>query len=454
MNGRGEVKGTKGLKKAFRKITKFGRIIALMAAAGLFAAALSLLKSACFEYAAARADIVLTYPEIAKSENPDGSRFTYYDLISGENIAAAIEIMRKKGKYENFAAADLRGCFDIQSCLEDSAGESVAAERSEGNDFSYVANDEYRLTFVQPCGIGKDYSRDFLHALIEVSREKIAGELGGINGFKELTRVDGVENCDYSEKLRVYRTKIRAVISCLDYLHEREPNFAAPGGATLKDIEGKYSFLVTNRLDGISDFIETSGISKDVKTASNKLKVNIETNALRLNKHSDRSAINSFAMTNYDQTFTENLINVIQNEKYGLYQARPKTAFDTAVMQKHTEDENIAEYSAKISKYNKELEAFANVARSPEERERLKARCEELIADFETEYESVSCLARGVVEEYYNEVNRGFITAEIERRRFSTIALFIKTGAAFALGAVFAFAAAIFIGKKMKRAEG
>ena len=106
-------------------------------------------KYAYVEYAVSRAHIILNYPEIAESKYPDGSRFTYYDLICDENLEDALEIMRNKGKYENFTVDDIRDNFYIYSYLNSSAGASVTTARSEGNDFSYVAN-EYRVTFIQP----------------------------------------------------------------------------------------------------------------------------------------------------------------------------------------------------------------------------------------------------------------------------------------------------------------
>ena len=126
-----KMKGVKNLKRVIYKgrATKFRGFILLMAVVGLISALGYFLYYAYNGYAAAKADVVLNYPEIAQSRRPDGSRFTYYDLISDENIAAALDIMNSNDKYKNFTVADLRNSFDISSYLENSAGDTVSSVR-------------------------------------------------------------------------------------------------------------------------------------------------------------------------------------------------------------------------------------------------------------------------------------------------------------------------------------
>lgn len=447
---------SKSLKKLFYigKTTKFKKLVSLMIVVGILFSGLYFCKYAYNEHAASRAEIVLTFPQIAQSEYPDGSRFTYYDFISSRNIEAALDMMQADGKYENFTVDDLQDRFYIYSYLDASASDSVSMARSEGNDFSYVAN-EYKITFIQPHDYksedlfnrfwGRDYSGDFLEALVEANRIRIAEELGGINSFKKLTEVSDAAGYDYSEELSIYRTKIDTIRSYLKYLKNQgaESVRDTQHGLTLGDIEGQYDFLVSNSLDGISDFVESSGISKDAGLAANKLNVNIENNTLKYNKYLDRAQINQYAMTNYDQTFTENLINVIQNDEHGLYQARPKTAFDTVVVQKHDADESIAEYGSKISQYNKELNIYNTVEKTPEEHARLISKCDELMEQFKKDYEELSATACEVVTEYYNTANVNFIEAKITNRELIDKGLIVKMGIVFLLGATVAFIAEI-----------
>lgn len=450
-----KIKKSRRLKKLsyIGKTTKFKKIISFMIVVGILCSGLYVCTFVYQEYAASRASIVLTFPQIAQSEYPDGSRFTYYDFISDQNLQAALDMMQAEGKYKNFTVDDLRDKFYIYSSMSSSARQSVSMARSEGNDFTYVAN-EYKITFIQPHDykkedvlerfIGPDYSSDFLNALIEVNRIRLAEELGGINSFENLTKVTDDANYDYSEELNVYRAKINAIRSYLKYLNKQDPDFIyTDGKLSLSDIEGQYDFLITNSLDGISNFVESSGISKDVELASNKLNVNIENNTLKYNKYLDRSQNNQYAMTNYDQTFTENLINVVQNDAYGLYQARPKTAFDTVVVQKHEADEGIVEYGAKISQYQNELDIYNTIEQTPEEHDRLINKCNKLMAQFKEDYQTLSENACKVVTAYFNDKNENFIVAKVATRKVLSRSLIMNTGIVFLLAAISAFAVAV-----------
>ncbi len=441
----------KTIKRVFYKsrATKFKKLIVFMLLLGFVASAAYFVKYAYLESAAARAHIVLNYPEIAASKYPDGSRFTYYDFVCDENLEEALHIMQERGKYLHFTVDDLRDCFFIYSYLDGSAVSSVSTARSEGNDFSYVAN-EYKITFIQPHEyknpnlfkkfFGKDYTEEFLEVLVSVNETKIAKELGGINGFKLLTALPSNADYDYSETVSVYETKINNIIAHLKQLEKKQPGFVSEKyDLTLSDLRGKYQFLISNSLDSINNFVESSGISKDISQASNKTNVNIEENTLKYNKAHSTVETNDFVMKNYDQTFTENLINVIQNEAYGLYQARPKTAFDTVSRQKHEANESVSEYGSKISIFQKELGIYQNVITTPAEHARLLAKCDSLIEAFKNDYLSLTTVSNKVVEEYYHSVNEGYLTAKITSKGLLSKNLIVRMGISFCLGMALAF---------------
>lgn len=462
------VKKVKRLKSAYYKgrLTEFRKLVSVMTVVGILFSAVYFCRYTYTEYAAARADIVLTYPEIAQSKYPDGSRFTYHEFISDENLKAALDMMKAEGKYVNFTVKDIKDKFFIYSYLENSAGDSVSSARSEGNDFSYVAN-EYKITFIQPHDyknkniirkfFTKDYSADFLKKLVEVNRNQISRKLGGSEGFIRLSQTSLQQGYDYNEEISIYRTKVDSIMAYLKFLKKTNADFVSKKhDLSLHDLEGRYRFLIENSLNGISDFIESSAITKDLTQTSNKLKVNIENNTLKCNQYMDKSSINNYAMINYDQTFTENLINVVQNEKYGLYQARPKTAFDTVVVNKHDADENIAQYTNKITKYNDELYNYTNVVQTPEEHTRLAAKCEKLMASLRNDYAELTELTREIVDECYITENESYLSAKVKHRKLLSKSLAVKLIIVFMLGAVLAFVCFVFLstvrsGRKIKK---
>ena len=449
--------GKNSIKRIFYRgrVAKFRNLILYMIIAGIVASSAYFVKYAYVEYAVSRAKVILNYPEIAKSKYPDGSRFTYYDFTCEENLEQALKVMQSKGKYTYFTVDDIRDNFYIYSSLDGSAVSSVSTARSEGNDFSYVAN-EYKITYVQPHDykninffekiFTKDLSGEFLDTLIKVNKEKMSAKLGGINGFATLTEPVTVGEYDYSEKVSIYRTKINNIIDYLKFIEKQHPDFISKKhNLTLNDLRGKYKFLITDRLDGINDFVESSGISKDIFQTANKINVNIENNTLKQRKALSSVETNAFAMKNYDQTFTENLINVIRNDEYGLYQARPKTAFDTVSRQKYDADESVSEYGSKINIFNRELYMYQNVVTTPDEHKRLVTKCQGLINAFENAYIELTKTANEVVEEYYNSVNEDYISAKITKKGLISKRLILNMGMAFGLGAMIAFIAVVFI---------
>ena len=446
-----KIKPFKGVKRVFYKgrMQTCKGILALMIIGGLLLSMMYFCRFAYMEYAVSDAHIVVNYPEIAESGYPDGSRFVFYDFVSDDKLQEALEIMQSRGKYLNYTVSDLKGKFSVYSYLDGSASNAVSSNRSMGNDFSYVAN-EYDITFVQPHDyknkniitrlFSPDYSDEFLNVLIDVNKKYISQNKGGIDGFKTLSAVDNSSDYDYEERLNIYRTKINAIVAYLGSIEKDVPDFVSKKyNLTISDIKGRYRLLITNKLDGIADYIDSSAVSKNTEVASNKIFVNLENNQLKFNKAMDRSIINDYAVSNYDHTFTENLINVVRDEKQGLYQARPKTAFDTVVTQKNDELESVAYYRTEIAILNEDLAKYSLVEHSDEEKQRLSAKAEELFAGLDKEYADLTAISEEVVTEYLNYSNKNYINATVEKDSIFSKRLYVKLLVVFFIGALIVF---------------
>ena len=441
----------KSVKRAFYRVRlgKFKRVLLWMCAVGVVFALVYCGKVFFTEYASARAHITLTFPEIASSTYPDGERFTAYTLVEDSKLEQALARLQEEGKYQNYTVEDIKGSLFLYSYLKESAGQSVSQARSEGNDYTYVAN-EYRLTYIQPHDLrsqnlltrlfSPDYSVDFLNALVEVNREQISQVSGGLEGFVSLTSLGDLGGLDYQEEVAAYRARVTDIINCLNGLEDQSPGFVSPeSGVALKDLTGDFRLLTTNLLDGIQSYIESSNISRDLEVATNRLQVNLENNTLEYDKNADKSAVNAYAIDNYDHTFTENLINVVLDENNALYQARPKTAFDTVTEQKHNADEQVAEYSAEIASINQELTSYGSVSQSSTVYKRLCENCDAYLENLSQEYQALVDKAVEVVGAYYDKVNGGYLRGEVTQRQLLTKDLVMEAGVAFAMGAVITF---------------
>lgn len=441
----------KSVKRVFYRVRlgKFKRIFLLMCAVGVAFAALYCGKVFYTEYASAQAHITLTYPEIASSTYPDGERFTAYSLIEDEKLEEALGRLQEEGKYEHYTVEDIKEHLFLYSYLKESAGQTVSEARSAGNDYTYVAN-EYRLTYIQPHdyknpSVGQrlfspDYSMDFLEALVEINWEQISQYDGGPEGFLTLTELGDLESLDYEEEVQHYRSRVNAIVNYLNALEAQSPGFfSQEENISLKDLTGDFKLLTTDLLDGLVNYIESSNISRDVEVAKNRLQVNLENNTLEFEKYSDRSVVNKYAIDNYDHTFTENLINVVLDENNALYQARPKTAFDTVVEQKHDADERSAEYSAEITSINQELSSLGAVSQNSAAYKRLCESCDAYLAQLGEEYAALVQRASTVVREYCDQSNGDYLRWEVAERDLIDKDLFLRAGASFLTGAVLTF---------------
>ncbi len=442
------------MKKSLKRIVYETRginpktLISLMLVGGILFSLFYSVNFVYTDYASSSAKVDLFYQEIADAQYPDKSRFTYYDLIDEARIDEALKKMQEKGVYTNFTAEQLQDEFSIYSYLDSSVRDAVDSARSEGSNYSYVAN-EYSVTFYQPHDykdknvlkklFGKDYSDEFLTALMDVNYEYFVEKYGGQGGFESLTDMGDLSCYDYDEKIDVYNLRITGIINSLNSLTLKSDNFVSPvHNRTIKDLVEEYK-LLKSQLNTISNFVTSSGITRDVEVSTNKLNTNLEMTQLKFKKSSDLYEINKYAQSAYDHTFTENLIVVALDDREGLYQARPKTAFDSVVDQKHEAMEDKAYYTSEVEDITKTILKNEETTHSGKSYERLCEKCEEYLGKFDSDYEALCNMASEVLGEYYDVKNKGFMHYSVEKKNLFDMSFLTKCAVMFVMGSVFAF---------------
>ncbi len=441
------------LKKNLKKVVyetrgiKIKHLISLMLAGGILFSFCYSGKYIYGEYASSRAKVDLYYEEIANAQYPDKSRFVYYDFVDIERIDAALRKVQEKGIYKNFTAQDLQNCFYIYSNLDSSVKDAVDYARSEGQNYSYIAN-EYTISFFQPHDysgnifagfFGKDRSTEFLEALMTVNYDYFVNYCGGSGGFTKLTDIGDMSKYDFDEKVSVYGLRINTIIDTLNFLDRTDDDFiSVTKDRTIKDVVEEYK-LLKNELETISNFVTSSGLTSDLQMTKNKLSTNLETATLRFMKSNDLFNINQYAQNSYDHTFTENLIVVALDDDDGLYQARPKTAFDKVVDQKHNAMEDKADYQSKINELNRRIVQYDSTTHNGEEYARLCEKGNELLNTFDTDYKALSAGAAEIVSEYYDSSNNGFMHYRIEKRQIFDMDYAKRVFVMFVTGCIGAF---------------
>lgn len=397
------------------------------------------------DYAAAKASISVVYPEIAGGTYPDGSRFTMYSLADEEAVQAVLDEMQAEGKYSSFTAADLMQGIRVTAVIDDSVGETVASMQSEGNDYSYYSS-RYEISFVQPRAgenfslsqlVEANHTEEFLQRLIACKQEEIACFYGKLNAFREMTRADVPDTLDYDEWVTTFDANNRAIRSFLRNINQSAGNFHSDTtGKTIGDLIGMFTTMGEERLTEISNYIKNSGLTRDRESFLNKLNVRIENAALACGKAVEEASINGYAMNAYDHTFTENLLIVATSADNGLYQARPKTVFDTVVNQYNDATNRSIEYANSIQDMQDELAIYQQTDETSAEYQRMAARCSELMEAYEADYRDLCALAMTTLTDYLSFHNNGYLEGQVEPDWLFSLRFVLRILAVFGMGSL------------------
>ena len=418
----------------------------------LFALLFGLLCSALFTgyhyyggYTAASAVVSVVYPEIADGIYPDGSRFTMYSFADEETVSAVLEEMQAEGKYASFTAEDLMQGISVTAIMDSTVGETVTSMQSEGNDYSYYSSED-QVSFTQPR-VGErfspmqfleaNHSVEFLQRLIAYKQAEISRLYGGYTGFERLTSANVPASLDYDEWVTSFDANNRAIRSFLRNVNQTAGDFhSAATGKTVSDLIGLYTTMGEERLDEISNYIKNSGLTKDRESFLNKLNIQIENTTLQYNKAVNEASINSYAMNAYDHTFTENLLIVATSDDTGLYQARPKTVFDTVVDQYNDANNRSIEYASELRDMQEDLAIYQQIDEASAEYQRIVARCNELIAAYEADYQSLCEMARSTLADYLVFRNNDYLDYKVQTDRLFTPVFVLRIAVVFVVGAL------------------
>ena len=396
-------------------------------------------------YTASEASISVVYPEIADGTFPDGSRFTLYSLAGEDNIAAVLAQMQAEGKYTAFTTEELVRSVHARAIMDKELKETVTSMQSAGNAYSYFAS-EYEIDFAQPREKGRtlveqlqeeDYSDEFLRRLIELDVQQIERIYGGVDSFAAILAMSPPEELDYTEWLDYYRTHNSTIRNYLNSLNRKARDYHSPEtGKSVGDLLELFDAMSGERLAEIDNYIQNSGIALDRESMINKLTVQIEDLTLKYNKDLDKAKNNGYARDEYDHTFTENLIIVATSDDNGLYQARPKTVFDTVVNQFNDAMNSSIEYSTTIKDKQRDLLMYQQADANSAEFQRMDEKCRSLMAAYEEDQRALCELTRTTVEQFLSYYNNGYLSYEVERKPVISLSLVIKAAFIFVMGAL------------------
>ena len=450
----------RGINKQMRtaKRNRYRRLIAFCLIGGIIVSGVFAIKNLYSNFYLSSAHLSFVFPEISLGKYPDGTRFSSYDLINKDRVGEALESLQEQGIYTQYEPEDLLEHINVYNYLEKSMQTTVNYMRTQGSDYSYYGS-EYEIYFAQPLKFSitrpqslfglleGDHSAEFLEELMKKNAEFIKENHAGGNGFINLVTVEDMSDYDYSEKVAVYDSKLNFALNYLTAQNTDSNGFVSPkNNLGFFDLKNAFQVLRDEKLNQLSSFINSSHLTSNINLLSNKMKIAIESNTTEYLKKSDEMQINKYAQMNYDHTFTENLIVVSANEDNGLYQARPKTAYDTVVQQLLTAEGDAAEYSVAIREDNNDLYEYSLVTTTTDEYARLCDKAETLITEFDKEYHELMNTASVTIDDYINHRNNDIFSKDINHISLINSSFLMKLAIAFALGAGAALILYIIVG--------
>ncbi len=398
------------------------------------------------------------YPNIEDGQYPDGERFLMYDFLDNDVVGEALSQMQQKGWYTDITLAQLQQNLSVSVYLSNPVQEKVESSIASGKDFSYYSN-EYIISFSQPNPVHlrdwsdffglfrKDRSEEFLDELVRAYIKKFTEEHADSGqAFYNLTASISDEDYDFTDITDYYKLKVNA---SLDYLQEKDAEgkayVAKSTGLSFKDLIASYQALLDVDIQNLESYVKSSRLTKNLEQFTNRNHVLIESDTLSMLKQQDEAALARTAMEEYDHTFTENIIIVSENEENGLYQARPKTGYDTVTQRTLTASTNAVTLEEDINELSLRVNQYTEAAAAdPAEYARMCSVANQMVADFDEKYEELFEKANATINEYLQYVNGNYIETSARHASLWSTGMIVKAllffVAGFAFALLFAFA--------------
>lgn len=394
------------------------------------------------------------YPSSEKGQYPDSTRLNIYDFLSDEVLEGAVELYNDE-KGTSLEPADIKKRIVVDEYVSPTLQEKVQSARANGEDYFYFAN-EFTIT----CRMmTKPDITDFFHlfGLIpnidsRLMSEKLYESYSDffMNSHTEMniiprlaTEID-YTNYDYLETASVFENKINMYIDYLEAKNSENGSFMSKTtGMTFNDLIVEFKNLKNIKVQNLKGYISASKIAKDTESYVNKLRAENENLTLQYQKYQGEADIARSAMNTYDHTFEENIVITGMNDEIGLYQARPKTAYDAITKRALKYGVNATSLLKDIEENNRLIESYTSVQIAPEEAQRMHGVVERMIEEIEESGTVLTNNANKTVEDFLNEKSSDYLRRSMNRKSYISVYLLIRVAMVFVFAAAAAAAACL-----------
>lgn len=389
------------------------------------------------------------YPSSEKGQYPDMTRLNIYDFVGDEVLEKAVDLYNEEMGTQ-LETADIKGRIVVNEYVPESLADDVQTARLSGEDYFYFAN-EFTISCLP---MRKFMPKDFLHIfglipnintrimsekLYESYAEYFMNSHTEMNIIPRLATEIDYSNYDYLETASVFESKINMYIDYLEAKNEENGSFMSKTtGMTFNDLIVELKNLKNLKIENLKGFVSASKIAKDTELYINKLRAENENLTLMYNKYQGEADVARSAMNAYDHTFEENIVITGMNDEIGLYQARPKTAYDTITKRALNYGVKATSLLKDIEENNRLIEVYSSTVIDPAEKTRLHDVIEDMISEIAASCETLTDNANKTVEDFLNEKSSDYLRRSISDKTYLSVPILISCVGTMILTAIIA----------------
>lgn len=397
----------------------------------------------------------LIYPNSEKGKYPDNTRLNIYDLLSEQVLNQAVENYNKEKKETRpeITVADIASHIKIVEHISPSLQEEIESARKNGQAYSYFINEfdvtcpplnrfsftEFRYLF----GILPYVDNELLlEKIYESYSSYVTAEHAEMNIIERLSNKMNFDGYDYLEYTSTLNSQIATYLNYLNAKNSENGAFVSTTtGASFNDLITEFTNLKNYQIYSLSSFVSSSRLAKNTEEFVNIKETDNESKWIQYLKYQGEAEFARKAMLQYDHTFEENIVITGIDEKIGLYQARPKTAYDTITQRTLKFEVSAKNLQTDIAENQRAIQEYTNTDLSPEERARLMGIADSMIEEINQRLSELIQKANATVEDFLKSKSSDYISSTPMKKAYLSFAVLIRCGMMFFLGALFSLIA-------------
>lgn len=402
------------------------------------------------------------YPNSEKGQYPDGTRFNIYEIFSDEVLQATVTQYNEQSGHTPINVSDLVSALTLTEYLSPGILEKVQQARNLGQDYTYFVNEYviscqpiHKLNFKSPQTlfgiipvVDSEKLLDILYANYSLFFMQEHTEMNIIPRIDQTLRY---ESYDYIEIANLFEDRIAMYENYLHVKQSENGSFRSESTKmTFNDLIARFQSFDTVHVKNFKSFVSSSRLAKNPTELINKLKAENEMLTVTYEKTKGEADISKKAMYQYDHTFEENIVITGVNDEVGLYQLRPKTAYDT-ITKRALNTEVDAENTAKdIAENEKLIAEYEETKMTPQERERLTAIADQMVLELEAQNRELVELANRTVDDFLVQKSSNYVRETTTGKSYISTYTLIRAAAFFILGALLALVVLALMDQKNK----